>query len=278
MAFVLYGYAVRLICQWNKHNPPQEAHACMPQENPRTRLVRIVAAAQNIPLELVEVVPRENIGRQLLLDRFPRSHGKIPALDAPGLQLTETISIALVRRASCLETPQRRERLETGALTIPQYLARIRGPTCLLGDGSPEQEAEIVSWMSWANQELLGTLARWFLPLIPNLSRRAPYSKPDVEAGKADSLAMLNTLETLLGSKHKTRLVGEEVTLADIFVAIVLARGLERVLGAAWRTAHPHCMRHFDMVRGWEPVRGVVPEFALVDVETPNVNPYDGRE
>ncbi|KAG5927432.1 hypothetical protein E4U42_002267 [Claviceps africana] len=226
MTFLLYGYA----------------------ENPRTRLVRIVAAAQGIPIELIEVVPREDINRQLLLDKFPRSNGKIPALEAPGIQLTETLSIVL-------------------------YLARIGAPTCLLGNGSPEHEAEVVSWMSWANQELLDTLARWFLPLIPNVSRPAPYDKAGVEAGKADSLAMLNTLEDLLSDK--THLVGEQMTLADIFVAVVLSRGLEWVLGAAWRSAHPHCMRHFEMVAGWDPVREVAPHFALVDAETPNVNPYD---
>ncbi|KAG5981324.1 hypothetical protein E4U55_003075 [Claviceps digitariae] len=224
MAFVLYGY----------------------EENPRTRLVRIVAAAQGIPLNLVEVVPRRNVNTQLMLDKFPRSLGKIPALEAPHIKLTETISISL-------------------------YLTRIYRSNYLLGDGSPEHEAEVISWMSWANQELLGTLSRWFLPLIPHHTRPAPYDKLQVEAGKADSLAMLNTLERLL-SPHRY-LVGTEMTLADIFVAVMLSRGLEWVLGESWRDAHPNCMRHFEMVRDWRPVRAVVSIFPLIDEETPNVDP-----
>ncbi|KAG6017848.1 hypothetical protein E4U54_002490 [Claviceps lovelessii] len=217
-------------------------------DNPRTRLVCIVAAAQGIPIEMVQVVPRRNIGRQMLMEKFPRSNGKIPALEAPDVKLTETISIAL-------------------------YLAKIRGPTPLLGNGSLEQEAEVVSWMSWANQELLDTLARWFLPLIPNFFRPVPYDKRQVETGKADSLAMLNTLEHLLSTK--SHLVGDHMTVADFFVAVILSRGLEWVLDPKWRRAHPNCMRHFEMVRDWRSVRVVVPHFLLTDEETPNEDPYE---
>lgn len=42
-----------------------------------------------------------------------------------------------------------------------QYLAKLSNKSKLFGDGSLEQEATVVSWMSWANQELLPTLALW---------------------------------------------------------------------------------------------------------------------
>lgn len=84
---------------------------------------------------------------------------------------------------------------------------------------------------------------------------------------------MLDTLEALLSTQ--SHLVGDEITLADIFVAIMLSRGLEWVLDATWRKGHPNCMKHFEMVRRWEPVRAVVPDFTFIDVETPNANPYD---
>lgn len=47
---------------------------------------------------------------------------------------------------------------------MPQYLSKVK-PSSLLGDGSLEQEAEVLSWVNWANQELLGTLAKWYLLL-----------------------------------------------------------------------------------------------------------------
>ncbi|KAH8658399.1 glutathione-S-transferase theta, GST [Xylariales sp. PMI_506] len=219
------------------------------ENNPRTRLVRIIAAAQEIHLDQVEVIPRMEMNRDLLIREFPMSSGKIPALEGPGVKLTETLAISV-------------------------YLAKMNPGTSLLGDGSPEEEAQVIAWMSWANQELLMTLAKWFLPLIPKFSRPAPYDEKAVAAGKTASLFMLNALEDMLYGR--TTLVGDRVTLADFFVAIVLSRGLEWVLDASWRSSHPNCMKHFNMVRELPAVRSVVPDFILVDVETPNANPYNG--
>lgn len=39
-----------------------------------------------------------------------------------------------------------------------------------------------------------------------------------------------------------------------------MSRGLEWVLGPEWRRGHPNVMRHFEMVAGWEVVKGVVGE------------------
>ncbi|KAM3539818.1 hypothetical protein ARSEF1564_007259 [Beauveria bassiana] len=114
MAITLYGY----------------------ENNPRTRLVAIVAAARNISLDRLEVIPRKNINWDLLISRFPRSRGKIPAIEDNGVKLTEVIAICV-------------------------YLAKVSGPGPLMGDGSLEQEADVVSWMNWANQEMLMILAKW---------------------------------------------------------------------------------------------------------------------
>ena len=118
-----------------------------------------------------------------------------------------------------------------------------------------------------------------FLPLIPNLILPAPYSKPAIEAGKAASLFMLDALETTLSENHHHHqhghayLVGNGMTLADIFVAIYVTRGLQWVLGREWRRSHPAVMRHVDMVMSWAPVKGVIPEFVMIGEETPNVDP-----
>lgn len=160
-----------------------------------------------------------------------------------------------------------------------------------MGNGSLEQEVEVLSWMSWANEELLVTLAKWyrikhpphvlpisdlfhrFLPLIPNFASPAPYDHQAVERGKAASLAMLETLESIL--EERTYLVGDGITLADVFVAIMFSRGLEWVLDAELRARRPSCMRHFSMIASWEPVKVVVPTFKLIDVEPLNRNPYE---
>ncbi|KAL9597945.1 MAG: hypothetical protein Q9179_004084 [Wetmoreana sp. 5 TL-2023] len=127
--------------------------------------------------------------------------------------------------------------------------------------------------VSMRTSEAYMTDACRFLPLIPNLTRPAPYDKTAIENGKATSLSMLVNLENLL--KDRRFLVGEWVTLADIFVAIYVSRGLEWVLDEQWRSSHPAIMRHFAMIRDWAPVKKVVRNFVLVKEETPNVNPYD---
>ncbi|OAA58199.1 Glutathione S-transferase, protein [Cordyceps fumosorosea ARSEF 2679] len=234
--------------------------------NPRTRIIRIIASSQlsfrpdptlltipsaqahsqGIKVNLSEVVPRQNRNRDALIEKFPRSLGKIPALEGDNLKLTEVPAIA-------------------------HYLAKVK-PGRLLGDGSLEQEAEVLSWVNWANQEMLIIMSKWFLPLIPGLARPAPYDHAAVEAGKAATLAFLDKHEAAV--KDKTFLVGDGFTLADIFVAVYVSRGLEWILGAEWRATHPATMRHFRMVADWEHCRAVVPEFKQVDVEVPNVDPY----
>lgn len=60
-------------------------------------MIRIVAAAEGIPLNHFQVVPRQNIGLDPHLSHFPLSRGKIPGLRGPGIAITEVIAITTVR-------------------------------------------------------------------------------------------------------------------------------------------------------------------------------------
>lgn len=114
-----------------------------------------------------------------------------------------------------------------------------------------------------------------FLPLIPAFTDPAPFNKAAVEAGKAASLRLLETLEGVLRARRY--LVGDGVTLADIMVAVFVSRGLEWVLDARWRSGHEAIMRHFEMVKGLEYVSAVIEEFVLVATETPIEDPKGGN-
>ena len=212
------------------------------EQNPRTRIVRIVAEAEGIPLQLCEVVPRDGIGKADYIKKFPLARGKIPGLEGPkGLKLTETVAIA-------------------------SYLASVRERCSLFGDGSEKQRGQVVMWMSWANQELLPTLALWFLPLIPFTRDPVKSSATAMEKGRQASLELLDALESYLETKENcTFLVGDQVTLADILVMIVVSRGLQWVLDEAWRRKNPNIMRHFQAVERWPPVKAIVPSFKMVD-------------
>ncbi|KAI9925962.1 hypothetical protein ASPWEDRAFT_169822 [Aspergillus wentii DTO 134E9] len=215
--------------------------------NPRTRIIRIVAALEGIPLHLSTVVPRMYVNTDEYISEFPLSRGKVPALKGPDVKITEVIAITT-------------------------YLARIQNQAKLLGDGSHKQVAEVMSWVSWANQEMLGTLASWFLPLIPNMKKPAPYDAQAVDNGKIASNHLLGLLENALESKN--HLVGESATIADLFVAMYLARGMEWVLDADWRTSHPNIMRYFNGITSIDQWKTVIPQMKMIEKETPNKDPY----
>lgn len=129
----------------------------------------------------------------------------------------------------------------------------------------------MLGYVSFANQELLPTLARWFLPLIPGFKDPAPYGHDEVEAGKRSSLALLEKLESLL--EDTEWLVGDSPTLADIFIGVVLSRGLQWVLDRKWRETHPASMQHFERFRSLDMVVEIIPNFELVEMEPSNVQP-----
>ncbi|KAJ5088675.1 hypothetical protein N7456_012291 [Penicillium angulare] len=234
--------------------------------NPRTKIIRIAvkfplqsrqikdqkltshqAALEGIPLHLSIVVPRMYINTEDYLAEFPLSRTKVPALKGPDIQITEVIAIAM-------------------------YISRIHNRANLLGDGSNKQMAEVISWVSWANQEMLSTLASWFLPLVPGLKKPAPYNQEAVAGGKVATDDLMAKLEDALSSK--SYLVGGSVTLADLFLAMYLARGMEYVLDTEWRSNHPNIMKYFDGITQIPQWKAVVPSMKMIDVETPNKDPY----
>lgn len=93
-----------------------------------------------------------------------------------------------------------------------------------------------------ANADLLPSIAAWFRPL----TGAAPYNKPQVEAAKAKAEKHLAYLEEALATR--TFLVGERISLGDIFVASALFRGFENVLDAEWRKANPNTVRFWQTV------------------------------
>lgn len=77
--------------------------------------------------------------------------------------------------------------------------------------------------MSYANQEILNTLGNWLRPI----AGFEPYNKKNVdEAIKTTSKVMDNLEQHLL---IHTFLVGERITLADLFVAGLVTLGFRTV-------------------------------------------------
>ncbi|GAA5921041.1 hypothetical protein JCM1841_005071 [Sporobolomyces salmonicolor] len=178
--------------------------------NPRTLVQQVVAKYEDLELELVETNPLAEDGVSAEYKaKFPL--GLVPAFEKGDYKLTESVAIATNNKAG------------------------------LLGS-TKEDAASVQQWMNWANAHLLIQLAGWFAPL---LGFRA-YNKAAVDTAKTNVLAQAAYLEKTLASR--TFLVGERISLADIFVAAMLVSGFRSVLDAEFRAAHPNILRHFNTV------------------------------
>lgn len=72
-------------------------------------------------------------------------------------------------------------------------------------------------------------MGSWFRPLVG----REPYNKKNVDTAQEKSLKAVQILEQHL--KLNTFLVGERLSLADVFSASLISRGFEFV----WATCSP---------------------------------------
>ncbi len=113
--------------------------------------------------------------------------------------------------------------------------------------------------MSFSNSEVLPTLSGWFRPLIG----RDPYNKKSVDDSKAAALKVLQVLE-----QHfliHTFLVGERLTLADLFTASQIARGFQYTLDKAWRSENPNVTRWYETITNQPIWKAIIEQPIMVE-------------
>ncbi|ETI23050.1 hypothetical protein G647_04846 [Cladophialophora carrionii CBS 160.54] len=183
------------------------------KENARSTALLAVAKENNLDLELVETRPPITDTEYLKLNPL----GRVPTfVGANGFILTESLAIAI-------------------------YFASQNDKTTLLGK-TKQDYASIVRWMSFSNSEVLPNLSGWFSPLIGKI----PYNKKSVDDFKKAALDAIHVLE-----QHflvHTFLVGERITLADLYVTSQMSRGFQYVLDKEWRAENPNTTRWFETV------------------------------
>jgi elongation factor 1-gamma len=99
-----------------------------------------------------------------------------------------------------------------------------------------------LKWLSFANSELLPKIASWYRPL----AGLDPYNKKNVEDAQKASLKAIHVVEEHL--LVNTYLVGERLTLADIFVATLIVRGFEALFDKKWRSDNPNTTRWYETI------------------------------
>lgn len=119
--------------------------------------------------------------------------------------------------------------------------------------------ASILKWMSFFNQEILGSLGAWYLPLLG----RGTYNKKAIDEHSKKTLALFDIVEEYL--LHNTFLVGERITLADLFCAGLASRGFQFFFDKTWRQEHPNVTRWWTTVTAQPIYADVGPKLTLLD-------------
>ena len=145
--------------------------------------------------------------------------------------------------------------------------------TTLLGK-TKQDYASILRWMSFANTEVLPTAAGYFSGPLG----RIPFNK---KAGE-DSLEKFYKAADVV-EKHlliNTFLVGERLTLADLFAAGIFQRCFELVLDKKWRSINPNLTRWFETVSNQPIYSNACPKIVLCDEIVKNIPPpkAEGQE
>jgi len=146
------------------------------------------------------------------LKKFPL--GKVPAFEgSDGLLLTESNAIAY-------------------------YVANEE----LRGGSDAAARAQVVQWMSMADNEILPAACTWVFPTMGIMQ----YNKTATDRAKDDVKAALKALNDHLLTR--TFLVGERLTLADIAVACTMLSLYKSVLDPAFRKPFGNVTRWFTTV------------------------------
>ncbi|KAH6676658.1 elongation factor 1-gamma [Halenospora varia] len=212
---------------------------------PRATMCLYIAEMNKLDIEYIEAWPikvdasKGGVGEEYL-SKFPT--GKVPALERPdGFLLYECIAVSV-------------------------YLAKQNPKTKLLGS-TLEEEATILRWSSFANSELLPPIMNWINPVIG----KATSSPEILAAAEKYSEGMVSVVEKALEGKRF--LVGDELTMADLFIVAAIARGYQFVFAKKWAAAHPNIHEYYMRIKGDDIYRKIDGEpYVLENVgdKTPN--------
>ena len=115
--------------------------------------------------------------------------------------------------------------------------------------------------------EVLGAVAGYFRPIVG----LDPYNRKSVDESLKATYDAMKVLEDHL--LVHTFLVGERITLADLFVAGILSRGFEFIFDKKWREGHPSVTRWYETVYQQPIYSSVVGELKFIDEALKNQAP-----
>ncbi|KAK1482907.1 elongation factor 1-gamma [Colletotrichum abscissum] len=188
---------------------------------PRSTMVLFVAKYNKLDVEIcnafpIKVYPEKGGVGEEYLSKFHT--GKVPALEtADGFTVYESNAVAW-------------------------FLAKQDPNTKLCGSGLKE-ETTVLRWASFTNYELLPPIMAWIGPIIG----RVPSSPQILKTCEEACELTIRAIEKEITGKNY--LVGDMLTLADLFVVSGLARGYQYVFTKSWAEKHPVVHEYYMRVR-----------------------------
>ncbi|ANZ76480.1 BA75_03428T0 [Komagataella pastoris] len=119
------------------------------------------------------------------------------------------------------------------ALAIFVYITSLIPQNHGLYGSSNLDYAQTIKWLSFTGSEIISGLVQALYPLIGNL----PYSKDGVDQALKDLESYIAVYETQL--KQTKYLVGDKITLADLFAVQSIRWGLQYIWDVNWLKQHP---------------------------------------
>ncbi|KAH8199817.1 hypothetical protein TruAng_006040 [Truncatella angustata] len=200
------------------------------ERNPRTTAILAVAKANGLDIETVTVdttKPEADFLKYNPLSKVPVFVGQ------DGYVLTESIAVAI-------------------------YLTSQNEKTTLLGK-TKQDYASILKWMSFFNTEVLPNLGAWYRPLLG----WDQYNKKAIDDAQKGAAKAIEVVENHL--LNNTFLVGERITLADLFAVGIISRGFQFFFGKEWRAQNPNVSRWYETVYNQKIYSDVAHPFELLD-------------
>jgi len=195
------------------------------EDHYRTHLIKIVANFSNHKIKVIS--DPDEFKSKKFNDVFPL--GKVPALLLPdGDGISESVAIASFLSSKSFK------------------------------QGSDlKSSAQIQQWISFSNDSILPAACSWVYPLMKIIES----DEARIEKAKADLERAVAVLDDFL--LYQTFLVGEGITLADIFVACDLMMPFQLVLGPGFRSKYVNVTRWFVTVMNQEKVSEVIGKLEL---------------
>lgn len=148
------------------------------------------------------------------------------------------------------ETQDGRFLTESNAIAFYVANEQLRGK-------SDFDKAQVLQWISYADNEILPSSCAWVFPLLGIM----PYNKNTVERAKEDVRHSLDYLNAYL--LNNTFLVGERITLADIIVFSNLLHLYQYVLEPSVREPFVNLNRWFNGILNQPQVKAITKNYTI---------------